>query len=47
MGQELVITETDHGPLIRANATNRVPTTDELVRLCSRYAGELNFTLNP
>ena len=37
----------DHGPLIRANATNRAPTADELARLCSRYAGELNFTLNP
>jgi ATP-dependent DNA helicase RecG len=37
----------DHGPLIRANATNRVPTADELTRLCSRHAGGLNFTLNP
>jgi hypothetical protein len=37
----------DHGPLIRANATNRAPTADELARLCSRYAGEPNFTLNP
>lgn len=37
----------DHGPLIRANATNRVPTADELARLYSRHAGGLNFTLNP
>jgi len=28
----------DVGPLIRANATNRVPTGDELARLCRRFA---------
>jgi predicted HTH transcriptional regulator len=37
----------DHGPLIRANGTNRVPNADELARLCSRHAGAVGFTLSP
>jgi hypothetical protein len=37
----------DHGPWIRANATNRVPNADELARLCSRQAGALGSTLSP
>jgi len=37
----------DHGPWIRANATNRVPTADELARVFSRHTGGLNAVLNP
>jgi hypothetical protein len=37
----------DHGPLIRANGTNRVPNADELARLYSRHAGAVGFTLSP
>jgi hypothetical protein len=37
----------DHGPFIRANGTNRTPTSDELARLCRRRTGGVYSTLNP
>ncbi len=37
----------DKGPFIRANATNRTPTSDELVRLQRRRSGGPYSSLNP